>query len=295
MAKITRRDDFCIEVVSETRRLLIKCSAETAMNLLLHTIALEPARWTSERVSRPLVEFLPAIAAADFRALEIYEPHLVTARSPEELRDAFESHGVKPEILSSYLDWRHARSAPAAFRADLDDLAKRIEFYHFQKVRLFPWSAPDLADSRHAFESSMRTIADRLPQTDLLLETHDGSFADDSRLILKLTEEIGRPNVGLLYQPTVFEPAAALEQFGLQRDWIRHLHLQNRHPDQTFATLEAGVVRWNEILADVSDGVNATLEFVPAGICSVAEFDLATVLRQAAAEFEYIRSIASAN
>ena len=49
------------------------------MEILLHTIVFEPARWTPKRVSLTLQEILPAIARTGLRKLEIYEHHLSMA------------------------------------------------------------------------------------------------------------------------------------------------------------------------------------------------------------------------
>ena len=131
-----------------------------------------------------------------------------------------------------------------------------------------------------------------MPQTGILLETHDGTLADDPQFLVRIVEELALPNVGLLYQPLVFTAEKALEQWALQRHLIRHIHLQNRSPDLSFATIQDGVVPWKSLLADLPPGVDATLEFVPAGICSVDQFNLDVTLAQARFEFEYIRQIA---
>ena len=93
--------------------------------------------------------------------------------------------------------------------------------------------------------------------------------------------------MGLLYQPTFFEPESALRQFAIQQPYIRQIHLQNRHPDLSFAPLGEGVIPWGSILPKLKKSITATLEFVPAGICRVEEFDLAAVLLQAQSEAAY--------
>ena len=103
--------------------------------------------------------------------------------------------------------------------------------------------------------------------------------------------DLGLPNVGLLYQPTIFKADAALSQFRLQKDLIRHLHLQNRNPDLTFATMLDGVIPWDRIIKESAPGVDATLEFLPAGICRVEDFDLKETLIQARAEADYVREL----
>lgn len=262
------------------------------MNLLLHTIAFEPARWTPRRVSRPLPELLPAIAAAGFRELEIYEPHLGVEAESSGIRDAFERLGLVPVILSSYLNLNPAETADAALDEGIAKLAQRIAFYGFRKVRLFPGPGIKPADegATAIFMERLHRLLPRIPPVEVLLETHDGSLADDPALLVRLMGQVPS-NVGLLYQPTFFTRQSALDQFRIQKPFIRHLHLQNRNPDLSFATLREGVIPWPEILAEIGDKAGATVEFVPEGICPEEAFDLQATMRQAREETDYVGTL----
>jgi len=241
------------------------------------------------RVSRRLVDLLAPIADAGFDRLEIYEPHL--DGDAAEIRESLVRNGLTPKILSSYLNLNPAETSDSEFAAKLEVLAERIQFFGFESLRLFPGSKIAASDTGAIalFMARVHALANRLSKTQVLLETHDGSLADDARLIVCIVEELDLPNVGLLYQPTVFTAQSALEQLAIQKHLIRHVHLQNRNPDLTFATLREGVIPWKSILAELSSGVEATLEFVPAGICPIEDFDLATTLAQASTEAEYVR------
>jgi sugar phosphate isomerase/epimerase len=264
------------------------------MNLLFHTIALEPARWTPLRISRPLLELLPAIAAANFRDLEIYEPHLGGEVESPAVRDGFERLGLVPVILSSYLNLNPAETSDVLLDAGIEKLAARITYYGFRKVRLFPGPGISPPDERATavFVERLGRLLLRMPPVEVLLETHDGSIADDPALLVRLMAQFPA-NVGLLYQPTLFNRQSALDQFRIQKPFIRHLHLQNRNPDLSFATLREGVIPWPEIFSELGGEVDATLEFVPAGI-PPETFDLEATLRQAREEAAYARSLAAA-
>lgn len=264
------------------------------MRILLHTIALEPARWTPQRVSRLLPDLLPHVAKAGFRDLEIYEPHLTAEPVSAGIKDALAKHDLVPEILSSYLNLDPAVTHDGTLDAALEQLRIRIEYYGFRKLRLFPGSGMKPSDQPgiEIFIERVRQTASRLPDTEILLETHDGSLADDPATITRIVNDLASPQVGLLYQPTFFEQEAALNQFEIERPFIRHVHLQNRAPDLGFALLREGVIPWQRILPRLQRGVSATLEFVPAGICSVEAFDLDAVLRQARSEAECALTLA---
>jgi sugar phosphate isomerase/epimerase len=109
--------------------------------------------------------------------------------------------------------------------------------------------------------------------------------------MVDLVERIDLPNVGLLWHPTVFERSFALEQFQIQRHLIRHVHLQNRNENGSFASLEAGVIPWKEILNQLN--VDTTIEFVPSGVCPLENFDAERCLGDAKREATYVRSIVS--
>lgn len=244
------------------------------MNILLHTIALEPARWKPQKVVQPLARLIPHIAQTPFKKLEIFEPHLTHSDDEPALRDQLAERNLTPAVLSSYLELTERnKQADAELRA-------RVALFGFKKVRLFPGRKVSPTDDAAiaVVANRVRDLAVSLPGVELLLETHDGSIADDPERIVDLLAEIDAPNVGLLYQPTVFAAESALAQLAIQRPHIRHIHLQNRHPDRSFAPLAEGVIPWPEILGQLD--VDASLEFVPSGICPIEEFDLASVLAE---------------
>ena len=263
------------------------------MKLLLHTIALEPARWTPQRTSLRLVELFEPIAESGFDRLEIYEPHLDD--DADEILAGLRRVQIQPVILSSYLNLNPAETSNIELKAKLDLLVERIRFFGFKKLRLFSGLRMSLTDSSAIAEFTARvaTIANQLPQTEVLLETHDGSLADDPSLIVRVVEELALPNLGLLYQPTLFNAESPLEQLAVQKHLIRHIHLQNRNPDRSFTTLRDGVIPWKSIVTGLSSDVDATLEFVPVGICPLEEFNLAETLAQVRSEAEFARELTS--
>jgi sugar phosphate isomerase/epimerase len=263
------------------------------MDLLFHTIALEPARWIAQRTSQDLLTLLPRIAAAGFQRIEVFEPHLTSAVTSPEIRDAFQSSGIIPEILSSYVNLNPAVTTNDAVDEKIQEIRARIDYYGFRGIRIFPGPGMNPCDTAAipGFVERLERLAATLPDTEILLETHDGSLADDPETIVRIVRELAAANVSLLYQPTLFEPEDALRQFALQKPYIRHIHLQNRHPDKSFAPLSEGVIPWRQIIAQLDKPVTATLEFVPAGICTVAQFDLSATLRQAQSEAAFIREL----
>ncbi len=264
------------------------------MKIYLHTIALEPARWTPQRVSQNLTDLVPLMAEAGFHEVEIFEPHLTVQTTSEEIRQCLAGHNVSPVILSSYLNLNPAVTDDSQVGLLVDQIAERIDFYGFQQIRLFPGAGMNPADIAgvRILRERIQRVAARIPETEILLETHDGSVADDPQTLVNLIAEIDNPKVRLLFQPTFFQDTEIIfEQFRLQKPFIRHIHLQNRKPDLSFERMEIGVVPWPELLAEIGGEVDATMEFAPVGICGVDSFDLAKTLDQVKSEVAYVRQI----
>ena len=268
------------------------------MNVLLHTICLEPARWTPRRVSQPLATLLPAIAGAGFRQLEVFEPHLALDADEAALPGLFAKLGLEPVVLSSYLNLAPAATTDADFEKGAEALETRVARFGFRKVRLFSGMGIQPTDEAAiaVVQARVAALAQRLPGVEFLLETHDGSIADAPERIVQFVKELALPNVGLLFQPTLFEHDASLSQLALQEPYIRHVHLQNRAAGDRnqFRPLAEGAVPWRKIierLAATGRPIEATLEFIPSAICTVEAFDLKRSIAEAVAEAQFIRGI----
>jgi sugar phosphate isomerase/epimerase len=203
---------------------------------------------------------------------------------------------IDPVILSSYIPTSPAQATEAAFQEAACQLQKRVQRFGFQKVRLFPGSGIKPEDN-NAIAIVARRIAElaaSMPSIDFLLETHDGSIADDPHRLIELLQSIVKPNIGLLYQPTVFESAFALSQLEIQRPWIRHLHLQNRATTDAgrFVRLGEGSIPWKTILAAVDRStIGATLEFVPSAIGPIERFQFDLSLNEAISETSWVHAM----
>lgn len=259
------------------------------MDVFLHTIAIEPCRWTAKKVAVPLIERLDAIAAAGFRDLEVFEPHVALAEDAGALFSRMASLGLRPRILSSYIQVSPSRTNDELFAREAGALLEKVRLGGFGAVRIFGGTGVDLRNGA-AVEAAMHRIglvANMLHGEMVLVETHDGGIADDPEVLVDAVKRLGCPNVGLLFQPTVFSAEAALEQWRIQKPLVRHFHLQNRSAPETFATLSEGNVDWATILAEAPEGLAASVEFVPAGIAGENAFDFAAALAQCASERDW--------
>ena len=262
------------------------------MNILLHTIALEPARWTPLRVSQPLVKLLPRIAAHGFSQIEIFEPHLANEAEWPEIKAALKAANVEAVMLSSYMSLHPKATPEAELDQRIGELKRWLDAFGFRKVRIFP-AADVTEEGVRILSARLRRLAAAIPHVEIVLETHDGSLADDPALLVKMMENLDLPNVGLLYQPTFFDAKESLDQFELEKPFIRHLHLQGRPKDKSFVPLREGLVPWEKIISGLEREVTATLEFVPSGICPMEQFDLEASLREARDEVNYVEQLSA--
>ena len=272
------------------------------MHILLHTVALEPARDLPQRVARPLIELLPAIAGAGFPKLEIYEPHLTQAVDEPALRQALDDHHLVPWVLSAGLDLTAEKTAEAAWTVQAQSLLARLDRYGFQKVRLSPGRALPADDSRAAFDAVAALSAERLcwlagrrPDIEWLLDPHPGSIAEQPAWFARWVRELAQANIGLVWRPTVWEPDAARAQFAVQQPYVRLFHLLNRTAGETtrFSTLREGVIPWREFLGEPPFNIDATIAFVPSSIPDPEHFDLTAALQDAVAEFQFLVELES--
>ena len=243
-----------------------------------------------------MIELLPAIAAAGFYKLEVFEPHITMAPSEDALLEGFRSANLSPVVFSSYLDINPATNPEQSFQPQFAALLARVERFGFRKVRFFPGRGAALVQTDETADrmaARLRTLASERPETEFLLETHDGSLADEPGRVLRVVEQCGLPNVGLIWQPTLFKADAAREQFATQRKAIRHFHLQNRTSADRITTLGSGVIPWGELLESFNFGADVTIEFLPTGLCPLEEFDLTTTLQEAVTEFDYVVQLES--
>lgn len=257
------------------------------MSILLHTIALEPARWTARRVSQRLTDLVPKMAAAGFWQIEIFEPHLA-AESARDILGRLSAHEVEPVVLSSYLDL--AQLAEEAVAPAIASVRARMDEFGFRKIRLFPGPkiAPDDGERVALFTKRLFRLAECLAPREVLLETHDGSIADDPAALLKIIDFYPGTNVGLLYQPTVFRAEEAWAQFKQQQAQVRHLHLQDRDAGRKVVFPGEGVLPWPRMLEAFAGDV--TIEFLPGGMKSEESFNLDETLQEACRAREFVEA-----
>lgn len=110
------------------------------MRTLLNTIAIEPNRWTKEKVpARDLIELLPAIKAAGFERLEAWQFHF-SGKSNDEikaLRDAAGQNGLDFTIAGVYPVFHLEGDEASAARREMYGVLDRAALLGVKWVKFF--------------------------------------------------------------------------------------------------------------------------------------------------------------
>ena len=275
------------------------------MQLLFNTIMLEVNRWAADKTpSRPLTNLLPAVAAAGFDELELWQYHVSSLDDAgfAQLQAELAANRVRCPAFGAY-PVLHLQGAEAqAAEAELDALVDRAAALGARTFKIFPGR---LASDRASAEDRGRTVerllrlADRLGEHNmrLTLETHGNTLCDTLDSTAALLEELApADHIGLCFQPyTDQDTVAALAAYDRFAAAIEHVHLQNRGPDGACTRLADGTwIDYARFLPHIAaagfDGL-LCLEFTadlfpPEG----AAFDPQTVIDHAAADRDFVRA-----
>jgi sugar phosphate isomerase/epimerase len=219
------------------------------MHLLFNTIMIEINRWAADKTpSLPLADLLPAVAAADFTELELWQYHVSSLDETglRRLEEALETHKISTPALGAYptlhLDGIEAETEQIQLDA-LVDLAARLKTTTF---KIFPGrlASAKIGGARALTVERLHRLAGRLAAhgMDLTLETHGNTLCDTLDSTATLLDELSAcQNVGLCFQPyTDQNTDAALAAFDRFGDRIGHIHLQNRGTDSSCTLLAEG-------------------------------------------------------
>lgn len=216
---------------------------------------------------QPIEDLLPRLGDLGYDAVEVWGRHL-DGRSDDALRAlraAVEREGLGVEVISPYL-W--LTQTPALLTESLGIAERTIHQARLlgaPKIRTFTDSGPTGIGSaaatpaqRATAVSALRRITAMAPDLRFVVETHEKTLADSVDSTLRLLDEVGAPNLKVLYQPT--SAATLLEDYERLRPHVEHLHAQNQTADGAHTWLEDGVMDWRGLLRRLrADGYAGSL------------------------------------
>ena len=208
---------------------------------------------------KPVAEALDQIAAAGFRGVEIWWPHLEKL-DEEQLRGVAgqcKKLGLAPMVIAPYFsftrgeEWR-VRSLETA-RAAL----KAAAILQVKKIRTFVDIGPDGLPSERATEADwtaaiagLRELCDLDPGSEFVVETHENTLADSLPTIQRLFTAVDRPNLKLNFQINPdFLKRGYMECLEILYPLATHMHW-DQLPDAGKATYidEPGLVDFGQLI-----------------------------------------------
>jgi sugar phosphate isomerase/epimerase len=190
--------------------------------------------------SYSLEEALAGIAKAGFKSVELtsvpgWTEHVRRDAGPEELgrlKDLLAQHGLTAVSLAAHSDLV-TDAGVIEFRKGLK-IAKTlgIPYVTTSTGGHDASSAGSLEEQRNAFLQRIRPLADEAAEMGITicLETHGGLLANGA-IASKLVQDIGKPNVGINYDPgnVVFYGGVRPEQDIVNAaPYVRHMHCKDQ-------------------------------------------------------------------
>jgi sugar phosphate isomerase/epimerase len=273
------------------------------IRILLNSIALDPNRWTDEKVPfYQLDELLEPVANSGFRGVEVWQHHVTSLDDAAltELRTKADDLGLDFPVLGIYPNLHLGASDGEEALADSLRLLDVAATLGANTVKLFVGSKAsyDLTEMEEANTvASLETLAEAAEDRDLLLagETHANTLFDSVETVKMSLQEIDRDDLEVCFQPFDSKNTEqAIADYTALADHVIHVHLQGRKDDQMSLLEEADIdyERFLETLEINGFAGYLSIEFVKDCVVDHPEdFDLDRVLANATIDREFVEKV----
>ncbi len=228
---------------------------ESLMKISFCTIAFQKNKWGKDRaVEIPLADVLPIIARAGYDGVEVWYPHVSDLSPVQELaiRGQLDALGLSVPMLSSYYDFTASEESAQKSVIQAREVLERAIRLKARALRIFTGGTGSASATPQQWDraiSSLQEIADLAAPSGILLacETHRANLMDCVVSSRELVRRVGRPNVGLILQPSTFKQdyLAACEALAPH---TFHVHATNSR-DGKGCALADGEMDWGRIIA----------------------------------------------
>jgi sugar phosphate isomerase/epimerase len=271
------------------------------MDLLLNTIALDPNRWTPEKIPYyTLDRLLPHIAGTDFKALEVWQHHVSQASESDVqwYRKLADDLGLTLSILGLYPRLHLEGEAGQQEMDDIQHLLDVAGILGAELIKIFPGSLGTEGVTDAEYDRSMafmQEMARRAAAADLTItcETHANTLCDTREACLRFLRDVNAENLKVCYQPYDFtDTARAIVDYEALAEHVIHVHYQGRKHGEMVLLQHADLDY--EAITDVlmTHGFDGSLciEFVKDCVVPTpADFDLMQVLNNARRDYSFVR------
>jgi len=273
------------------------------MEILLNTIALEPNRWTEKKIPHfRLADLIGPIAAAGFRALEVWQNHvaLLSRAELQALRRRAQEAGIGVAVVGMYPVFHLEGGERQEELARWERMFGIADTFGAGALKVMPGRVPSAQMTGKIWDRSVEFVREvcRLAERRALiipLETHAGTLADDPEALLRFMEAVGSGALKVCWQPFDFSSSLkAIELYDRLAPHVVHLHLQGRRGNE-MALLEESDIDYRRVLPHIfASGFDGylSIEFVRDCVVDFPErFDLDTVLANAHRDMRFLEAI----
>jgi sugar phosphate isomerase/epimerase len=274
------------------------------MRTLLNTVALEPNRWTADRVPAFDLarDLLPAIREAGFLHVEVWQYH-VSRRTPDEtkaVREAADRLGLDFPVVGAYPQFHLEGSPEEASRAERFAVLDRAALLGARWVKFFFGRVKGGEITPCQLELTTTRVAEwvacgRAKGLGFCIELHGGTIFDPyayGRQYLAAHPDLG---LRICYQPyggqQTKDCLRTIRELGSE---IVHAHFTGENASGR-CRLAAADLDWRGIVAGLKAAnpeFLPSIEFVPGGFQPKERpFDLRPALEDARADAQFLDSL----
>jgi sugar phosphate isomerase/epimerase len=269
--------------------------------LLLNTVALEPNRWTQEKLAHfRLHDLLEPIVRSGFRSAEVWQYHL--SREPEteihSLRTAAEAVGIRLPVVGAYPVLHLTGDAGRNALNDAQRLIRYAAVLGAEAVKIFVGNTASAVLSPEEYERSiaaLRSLAEIAADNGLMLigETHEETLFDTVAMCRRVLGDVGASNFHVCFQPFDFaDTERTVTDYHALSSNVVHVHFQGRRGNAMSLLEEAHIDYRALVRALAQNGFEgyASIEFVKDCVVETpAQFDMARVLGNARHDAHFLR------
>lgn len=273
------------------------------IHFLLNTIALDPNRWTKDKVPYYRIDQLvKPIIISGFHFLEIWQYHVSFENEIyiKHLGDQGRALGLSFPVVGMYpklhLDGEDRRREIA----QIEKILNYAKILGANVLKMFVGNISSSAITQPEYDNSLETmkrVISLAKSMDLMVtgETHQKTLFDNIDSCLTFMKKINADNFMICFQPyNLEETEQALSDYKLVTDRVIHVHYQGRK-DKQMELLENSSLDYKKLSQTLIENRFAgyiSLEFVKNCVVeSNADFKLDLVLQNARRDRDYIINI----
>ncbi len=273
-------------------------------HLLLNTLALDPNRWTPEKIAYHRLDALLApIAGAGFHGIELWQYHISRERKTDvqRLRATAEALGLRIPVVGMYPQLHLDGAARRAAWDEAQTVVAYAGLLGAAVVKIFVGSKGARALTDAEYERSLAFLADLIDLTrssglTITGETHPDTLFDSLDACRAVLGAVGADNFKVCFQPyDLTDTGQALAQYDALREHVVHVHYQGRRGDALTLLQDADLDYDTLTRTLAAHGFEGYLCIELVKDCIVetpALFDLKRVLHQAQQDRDFVLCVA---